>query len=167
MNDLRSRERWRFPYPSRIGGQGGRDEAAVERERHVVALSFSDPAYEFSATQVTDVWLLDPVTRRLTHLPDVPAAVSLKFTSMEWASDGRLVMLAESGGRNVVAVWRPGQKRISVRPVRFPTRKTAAMPSWSGEPPVNDCPVGTEPDFGRRWAQLRVAQTGVSSSRLL
>lgn len=41
--------------------------------------------------------------RRFRHLPDMPAAVSLKFTSMSWTSDGRLVMLARTAGREVVA----------------------------------------------------------------
>jgi hypothetical protein len=71
---------------------------------------------------VTDVWLLDPATRRFRHLPDMPAIVDLKFTSMAWTSDGRLVMLAQSVGRTVVAVWRPGQKRVAVKPVRLPRR---------------------------------------------
>jgi hypothetical protein len=120
--DLESGERRQLRYPSRIGGQGGRDEAAVERKRQLVALSFSDPAYQGSGTQVTDVWLLDPATRRNHQLPDMPAAVSLKRTSMLWTNDGRLVILAETDRRNVVALWRPGQKRLRVRPVALPVR---------------------------------------------
>lgn len=122
--DLRSGERWQLRNPSRIVGQGGRDEAAVQRQRQLVALSFSNPAYQL--TQVTDVWLLDPATRRLRELPDMPAAVSLKFTNMSWTNDGRLVMLAETEGRNVVAVWRPGQKRIRVRSVPLPARNSGS-----------------------------------------
>lgn len=124
--DLQSGERWRSRYPSRIAGQGGTDEATVEARRQLVALSYSNPAYEFTGTQVTDVWLLDPATRRLRQLPDMPAVVSLKFTSMEWTSDGKLVMLAETEGRFVVAVWRPGQERIRVRPVRLPARNSGS-----------------------------------------
>jgi hypothetical protein len=41
---------------------------------------------------------------------------------MAWAPDGRLVFLARSGGRDVVGVWRPGQRRIAVKPVRLPER---------------------------------------------
>lgn len=52
----------------------------------------------------------------------MPAAVSLKFTSMSWTGDGRLVMLAQTANRDVVAVWRPGQKRLAVRRVRLPER---------------------------------------------
>lgn len=133
LTDLRSGEAWRLRYPSRIGGPGGTDEAAV-RGTKAIALSFSDPAYQLSGTQVTDVWLLDPAARRFRHLPDMPAAVSLKSTSMSWTSDGRLVMLAETDQRNVVAVWRPGQKRIRVRPVRLPARNSGsdAFVVWRG-----------------------------------
>lgn len=126
LTDLRSGERWRLPYPSQIGGQGGTDEAAVQANGKLVALSFADPAYQLGGTQVTDVWLLDPSNRRLQHLPDMPAAVSLKFTSMSWTSDGRLVILGETAQRDIVAVWQPGQQRITVRPVRLPARNSGS-----------------------------------------
>ena len=60
------------------------------------------------------------------HLPDMPADVSLKATFMSWTSDGRLVILAESGGREVVGVWRPGDARIAVRRVRLPQRNSGS-----------------------------------------
>jgi hypothetical protein len=123
LTDLRSGGRWQLPWPSQIGG---RDEAAVHAKGGLIALAFSDPAYEGSGTQVTDIWLLDPTTRRFQHLPDMPAAVSLKFTSMAWTPDGQLVMLAESARRHVVAVWRPGQERIAVRRVRPPVRNSGS-----------------------------------------
>ncbi len=126
LTELQTGKRWRLRYPSRIGGQGGTDEAAVRQTGRLVALSFSDPAYKSTGTQVTDVWLLDPVRRRLQHLPDMPAAVSLKFTSMSWASDGRLVVLAETDQRNVVAIWRAGRQRIRVRPIRLPPRNSGS-----------------------------------------
>lgn len=56
----------------------------------------------------------------------MPAVVSLKRTSIEWTSYGQLVMLAETDQRNVVAVWRPGEKRIKVRPVRLPVRNSGS-----------------------------------------
>jgi hypothetical protein len=137
LTDLHGGDRWRLGWPSRIGGggsQGGTDEAAVQKNGKLVALAFSDPAYRGGGTQVTDVWLLDPATRRLRHLPDMPATVALKFTSMTWTSDGRLVILAESGGRDVVAVWRPGKSRIAVRPVRLPARESGSdsFVAWVG-----------------------------------
>jgi hypothetical protein len=126
LTNLRTGERLPLRYPSRIAGQGGTDEAAVHPSGRLVALSFSDPAYNFPGTQVMDIWLLDPATRRYTHLPDMPAAVALKFTSMHWASDGRLVLLAETSEPNVVAVWKPGRKRIRVRPVHLPARNSGS-----------------------------------------
>src|SRR5262249_15483403 len=110
--------RWRRRWPSRIGGpdQSGTDQAVVQPGGRLIALDFADPAYALTGIQVTDVWLLDPATRHFRHLPDMPAAVQLKFTSMAWASDSRLVMLAQtsgpSGDRDLVAVWKPGQRQI-------------------------------------------------------
>jgi hypothetical protein len=134
LTELRTRERWRFRYPSQIGGQGGTDEAAAQQNGEFVALSFSDPAYQLSGMQVTDVWLLDTRSRRLQQLPDMPAAVSLKFTSMSWTSDGRLVILAQTAQRDVVAVWGPGEKRIAVRRVRLPGRNSGSdsFVVWDG-----------------------------------
>jgi hypothetical protein len=117
LRNLRTGERWPLVWPSEIRGT---DQAVVESNNRLIAVDFADPAYQESSTQVIDVWLLDPTTRRFEHLPDMPAAVSLKATFMPWTTDGRLVILAESGGREVVGVWRPGDKRIAVRRVRLP-----------------------------------------------
>jgi hypothetical protein len=127
LADLHTGMRWRLPWPSRIGGC---DQAVVRPHGRLIALDFADAAYGEGGTQVTDVWLLDPATRRFRHLPDMPAAVNLKFTSMAWSSDGRLVMLAQTGGpgraRNLVAVWKPGQRQIALRPVRLPARNNGS-----------------------------------------
>ena len=117
VRNLRTGERWPLAWPSEITGT---DQAVVQPKTGLIAVDFADPAYQGSGTQVTDVWLLDPARRRFQHLPDMPADVSLKATFMSWTSDGRLVILAESGGREVVGVWRPGDARIAVRRVRLP-----------------------------------------------
>lgn len=125
LTDLRTGKRWRLRSPSEVGGprnQGGIDGAEVDPRGKRIAITSSDPAWQGGGTQVTDVWLLDPATRRFQHLPDMPAAVSLKFTSMSWTGDGQLVMLAETERRDVVAVWRPGQNRLAVRHVTIPER---------------------------------------------
>ena len=130
--DLRTGTRWRLPWPSRIRGtdQSGTDQAVVQPGGRLIALDFADPAYRMTGTQVTDVWLLDPATRHFRHLPDMPAAVHLKFTSMAWASNSRLVMLAQtdgpSGDRDLLAVWKPGQRHIALRPVRLPARNSGS-----------------------------------------
>ena len=126
LTDLRTGTVTRLDYPSRIAGQGGFDEALVDPTGRLVALSFADPAYDLSSTQVMDAWVLDTETSSLRQLPDLPAAVSLKRTSMSWTPDGRLVVLAEVENRSLVAVWRPGQERIEVRPLRLPERTSGS-----------------------------------------
>jgi hypothetical protein len=118
--DLRSGAQRSLPWPSETGS---RDEAAVRPDGKLIALSFANPSY---SPQLIDVWLLDPESGSIEHLPDMPAGVSLKFTSMSWTMDGRLVFLAETGGADVVAVWRPGEARIAVRKVRIPTRDSGS-----------------------------------------
>lgn len=70
---------------------------------------------------------------QVTHVPGTPAAVALKFTSMTWTGDGRLVLLAQTANHDVVAVWRPGQKRLAVRSVELPERTSGSdsFVAWS------------------------------------
>ena len=128
VTDLRTGTRRTLRRPSQTGGP---DEAAVDPSAKLIALSFSDPAYHGTGTQVTDVWLLDPGTGRWQHVPGMPAAVALKFTSMSWTSDGRLVMLAQTptsgpARHDVIAVWRPGQKSLAIRSVHIPARDSGS-----------------------------------------
>ena len=128
LTDLRTGMRRALRWPSQIGGP---DEAAVDPSAKLIALSFSDPAYHATGTQVTDVWLLDPSTGRWQHLPGMPGDVALKFTSMSWTSDGRLVMLAQTptsgpASHVVIAVWRPGQRSLAVRSVHIPARDSGS-----------------------------------------
>jgi hypothetical protein len=131
LTDLRTGTRRALRWPSQIGGpQAGADEAAVNPSAELIALSFSDPAYELTGVQVTDVWLLDPSTGRWQQLPDMPADVALKFTSMSWTSDGRLVMLAQTPtgptAHDVIAVWRPGETSLAIRSVHIPARDSGS-----------------------------------------
>ncbi len=123
LTDIRTGHRRRLAWPSRIGGLG---QAAVQPNGKRVAVDFADPAYQGTGTQVTDAWVLDPALGRFEHLPDMPADVDLKFTSMSWAEDGRLVWLAQTAGHTVVAEWRPGDRRIAVRTVRVPVRNSGS-----------------------------------------
>ncbi len=128
LTDLRTGTRRALRWPSQIGGP---DQAAVDPGAKLIALSFSDPAYQGTGVQVTDVWLLDPGAGRWQHLPGMPADVALKFTSMSWTSDGRLVMLAQTptGGpasHDVITVWRPGQKSLAIRSVHIPARDSGS-----------------------------------------
>ena len=107
------------------------DRPAADPTGRFVALAFGDPAWKFGARQALDVWLLDTETGALTQVPGMPAFVSLKETSMVWTRNGRLVLLAESGGRNVVAVWRPGQRRLGIKIVRLPNRSQSGSDSFA------------------------------------
>jgi hypothetical protein len=132
LTDLRTGTRRALRWPSRIGGPpAGADQAAEDPSAKLIALSFSDPAYEGTGVQVTDVWLLDPGTGRWQQLPNMPAEVALKFTSMSWTSDGRLVILAQtptsgSAPHDVIAVWRPGEKSLAIRSVHIPARESGS-----------------------------------------
>jgi hypothetical protein len=127
--DMATGKRLRLSWPSSIGGeasQGGTDDSPVDASGRLLALGFSDPAYQGGGTQVTDVWLLDAETGGFRHLPDMPAVVSLKFTSWAWASGDRLVFLAETDGSRLVAVWKPGDARIAVKRVKLPQRNSGS-----------------------------------------
>jgi hypothetical protein len=104
----------------------GLDEPKADYQGRRVALAFGDPAWQSGAHQAMDVWLLDTRTGGLTHLPGMPAFVDLKFTSMEWTRDGRLVVLGESDRRGFVAIWRPGAAKLQVRRVRLPLRTSGS-----------------------------------------
>jgi len=126
LTDLRTGGTRSLDYPSGIHGQGGFGQSIVDPTGTLVALEFGDPAYQLSSIQVMDLWLLDTKTASLRQLPDMPAAVSLKRTSMSWTTDGRLVLLAEVEDRALVAVWRPGQERLAVRSLRLPERTSGS-----------------------------------------
>jgi hypothetical protein len=112
----------RLQSPSPLGIDG----PAVDPGGRLVALAFAN-----ASTQLLDVWLLDTATAKLTHVPGLPAVVSLKRTSMAWTVDGRLVLLAESGGKDLVAVWRPGRRRLAVKAVRLPDRSDSGSDSFA------------------------------------
>jgi hypothetical protein len=120
LADLRSSTSYRLSWPSQL--DFGIDEVRVHPSGRLVVVGFADPALS-SGGQGLDEWLLDTTTRRWRHLPDMPAQVALKFTSMNWTSDGRLVFLAQTADLgDVVAVWRPSQPRIAVRQIKLPKR---------------------------------------------
>jgi hypothetical protein len=104
----------------------GLDAPRPDYRGRLVALAFADPAWQGGPRQAMDVWALDTQTGKLTHLPGMPALVDLKFTSMEWTHDDRLVFLAETDGKALVAVWKPGAAKLEVRPVRLPQRTSGS-----------------------------------------
>jgi hypothetical protein len=121
-----TRKTRRVPWPQTIGRL---DAPAADPRGRYVAVAFANPAW--AGGQGLDVWLLDLATAKLTHLPSMPALVALKQTSMAWTNDGRLVLLSESGGKDVVAVWRPGEARLAIKTVRLPDRSDSASDSFA------------------------------------
>jgi hypothetical protein len=117
--DGKTRAARRVPWPSILGFL---DRPAVDPRGRFVALAFAVPAWRGGGSQVLDVWLLETRTGKLTQLPGMPAFVSLKRTSIAWSDDGRLVLLGESNGADVVAVWRPGQQHPALKTVQLPER---------------------------------------------
>jgi len=117
LADLTSGARTRFKLPSILRGVA---EIAVQPHGTLIAVGFADPAYP-GPQQAFDAWILDTATGAFTHLPGrLPAQVDLKFSSMAWTSDDRLVLLLHGGGRTVLAVWRPGSRTLPLRPIRLP-----------------------------------------------
>jgi hypothetical protein len=114
--------RHRLPWPSALAEM---ETPQVDPGGRYVALPFGDPSWHDTGRQVLDVWVLNTATARLTHLPATPAYVSLKRTSIAWTHDGRLVLLGEEDERAFVGVWRPGEKRLSLKAVRLPVRDGA------------------------------------------
>ena len=102
------------PFAEQVPG------ASVDPRGRLVALSYGNPAW--GTRQVLDVWLLDATTGKLSQLPGMPAFVSLKYTNMAWTDDGRLVLVAQSDGTDIVAVWRPGRPRLALKIVQLPER---------------------------------------------
>jgi hypothetical protein len=126
--DATTRVQRRLPWPSILIRL---DEPAVDPRGRFVAVAFADPAWRGGGQQVTDVSLLDAKTGKLTQLPGMPAFVSLKLTSMAWTHDGRLVLLGERNRRGFVAVWRPGQRRLDLKPVQLPDRSESGSDSFA------------------------------------
>jgi hypothetical protein len=107
----------------------------VDPHGRYVALGFGDPAWQ--GRQALDIWILDTETGKLEELPGLPAILALKATSMAWTSDGRLVLLARPldrdnrAGPDLVAVWRPGWRRLAVKTVHLPDRSRGGSDSFA------------------------------------
>jgi hypothetical protein len=117
--DVVSRRERTFLSPSILSGRG---DALPDYAGRSIALEFGNPAWQLTGNQVIDVWSLDTSSGALTHVPGMPAFVDLKFTSMQWTGDGRLVWLAETDRRGVVAIWNPGARQLLMKRVSLPTR---------------------------------------------
>ena len=119
LTNLHSRVSWRLSWPSRL--RGGTHITAVHPNGRDIAVGFHGLAAPGQAGY--DLWLLNTATRRWQHLPDLPAAdIAAKATDMAWTGDGRLIVLTETATLGqVVAVWQPGQPRLTLRQLTLPT----------------------------------------------
>jgi hypothetical protein len=74
-----------------------------------LVVGFADPAPALPPAAGLDEWLVNTTTCRWRQRPDMAANVVLKFTSMNWTGDGRLVFWPRSP---TSATW----SRCSARP---------------------------------------------------
>lgn len=116
--DTKTKAHRRLRWPSALPYLG---QPAVDPKGRFIALTFVDPAWNGGPQQAIDIWLLDTKTARLTHVPSMPALVSLKSTSIAWTDDRRLVLLTgRLGGMTNVAVWRLGARQLAIKAVAMP-----------------------------------------------
>lgn len=114
--DRRSWRRRRVPWKSILGYLEG---PLVQPHGPYVAIGFADPAYP-GPQQAEDVFLLNRRTGTLTHVPGFPAQIRLKFSSMAWADDGRLVMLLSDDRGTRIGTYRPGDRSVALRHIELP-----------------------------------------------
>ena len=118
LTNRRTGTRHRVPRPT---PHGLADLGQASPDGRLLAVEFVDLSWTRVQGQVTDVWLLDLRTRHWRHLPGTPLITGVKFMSMQWTADGRLVLAGnfERFGEAVV-VWRPGQDHLAIKRLDLP-----------------------------------------------
>jgi hypothetical protein len=101
-----------LPWPSALHFSV---QAIPQPDGPLIALRFGEPWYPPS--QAVDLWVLDPRTGSLTHVPGLPALELLKVSGASWSPGGKLVIASAGAARTVVGVWRPGERVTAVRTV--------------------------------------------------
>jgi hypothetical protein len=115
LRDVGSGARVRLRWPSKAGY--GLGEVTGNPDGRFAVVEFA----RYSPEQRLDLWVLDTSTRSWQHLPGMPARLVAKATDVQWTADGRAVVL--SG--DVLRIWRPGDRWLSLRRVR-PTKQTGS-----------------------------------------
>jgi hypothetical protein len=104
-------------------GQAGLGRASPHGR--LLAVEFVDPSWTRVKGQMSDIWLLDLQTPRWRRLPGMPLITGVKFMSMAWTGDGRLVLAGDFDRfGKALAIWRPGQDHLAV--------KRLALPAYAG-----------------------------------
>jgi hypothetical protein len=104
-------------------GRAGLGQASPDGR--LLAVEFADLSWSRVKGQVSDIWLLDLRTRRWRRLPGMPLITAVKFMSMAWTGDGRLVLAGDFDRfGEALATWRPGQDHLAV--------KRLALPAYAG-----------------------------------
>ena len=87
----------------------------------LLAVEFADLSWSRVKGQVSDIWLLDLRTRRWRRLPGMPLITAVKFMSMAWTADGRLLLAGsfDQFGK-ALAVWHPGQDHLAIKRLPLP-----------------------------------------------
>jgi hypothetical protein len=122
LTNRRTGARHPVPRPTPHGWAGSGEASPDGR---LLAVEFADLSWSWVKGQVSDIWLLDLRTRRWRRLPGMPLITGVKFMSMAWTGDGRLVLAGdfERYGK-ALATWRPGQDHLAV--------KRLALPAFAG-----------------------------------
>ena len=122
LTDQRARTSHRVSRPTPHGYAG---MGLPSPDGRLLAVEFADVSWSQVQGQVSDIWLLDVQARRWRRLPGMPLITGVKFMSMAWTGDGRLVLAGdfEQFGE-ALAVWRPGQDQLAV--------KRLALPDYAG-----------------------------------
>lgn len=118
LTDRRTGARHRLARPTPHGWAGLGQPSPDGR---LLAVEFADVSWSRVHGQVSDIWLLDLPTRRWRRLPGMPLITAVKFMSMGWTGDGRLVLAGDFDRYGeAMAVWRPGQDHLAIRRLDLP-----------------------------------------------
>ena len=116
------------PAPIRVAEHPRRTRRAGCRSARaaIIAIPFADPSWHNTGRQVLDVWVLDTVTARLTHLPARPPTCR----SSARASRGRTTAGSSSSARRTSgpssASGARDRSALSLKTVRLPVRDGAS-----------------------------------------
>ncbi len=98
-----------------------------------VLVVFGNPAWP-GPRQLLDLWLLDTATLEWSQLPGMPVAAALKSLAIDWAPDGRLVMLGNFDGvGTAVVAWQPSEDQLRFRTVNAEASSSIVALSTSTE----------------------------------